>query len=85
MNNMEKVFWNFVMEAQNKTTYVGLSTACLAICKARRHTTFENGLNQRFSSEPKSLIHLFYINHYYWINWHVYDKINVENEKKKTF
>ncbi len=36
---------------------MGLSTACLAICEACRHTTFENGLNQRFSSEPKSSIH----------------------------
>lgn len=32
---------------------MSFSTARLAIRKARRHSTFENGLNQRFSGEPK--------------------------------
>lgn len=35
-------------------TYMGFSATCLTVCKARRHTTFKNGLNQRFSSEPKT-------------------------------
>lgn len=38
---------------QAMTSYMSLPASCLTIGKACCHSTFKNGLHQRFSCEPK--------------------------------